>query len=99
MTHIVDNAIADDMPLAQRIQLFRNILRNNRLPRMDLWVATDETFLPAVLSGMGFWPSNNQVRKNRPELWRTVVAGEVIRIGRIDLTILLEVPCSGEHLS
>ena len=64
------------------VEDWRQIVKNNDpIRRIEFVLLSDETWMPLVLSQAGFFPSNSEVKKNRPELWRDVVAGETIRIG------------------
>jgi len=46
--------------------------RNDEIEAALFEVETSEVFLPQVLSDLGFFASNNQVKKNRPDLWREI---------------------------
>jgi hypothetical protein len=74
------------MPTTQVSPLFgvdtaRDIVKNNeRIVGVDFILHTDETWLPLVLSQIGFFTSNGEVKRNKPEFWRDVVHGETINL-------------------
>lgn len=51
----------------------------------------EEVFLPRILKKYGFFKSTNQVRKNRPDLWREVNFPEfsILEIGHRRLCIVV----------
>jgi hypothetical protein len=51
----------------------------------------EEVFLPRILKKYGFFKSTNQVRKNRPNLWREVEFPEftILEIGHRRLCIVV----------
>lgn len=62
------------------ISSVRDVVRNNeRVYGIDITILTDETWLPLVLSQVGLFASNSEVRRNRPELWRDVQKNETIK--------------------
>lgn len=62
---------------------WRQIKRNNRgiKSKIDFEIWTTETWLPLILSQAGFFPSNGEVKKNRPDCWRDLVPGETVELG------------------
>ena len=49
----------------------RRIVKNNaQIECVWFDVESDETWLPLILSQLGFFPSNSDVKRNRPDLWR-----------------------------
>ena len=56
--------------------------RNDPIDHCLLTIETDETWLPAALAQTGFFASNGQVKKNRPDFWRDLIPGEIIKIGK-----------------
>lgn len=65
------------------VEDWRDIQRNNRsVGAIPFSLITSETWLPLILSQAGFFKSNGEVKKNRPEFWRDVVDGETITIGK-----------------
>lgn len=64
------------------VNLWRDVSRRNQaVGRIGFLVATTRTWLPQALTDIGFFPSNNEVKKNRSDLWRDVVDGEVVKLG------------------
>ena len=59
------------------VSICRDIVKNNRaVLHVVLELDTEgEKWLPQVLTDHGFFPSNGQVRKNRPDLWRELESG------------------------
>lgn len=66
------------------VEDWRQIVKNNRRISFITFVLwTNETWLPLILSQAGFFPSNGEVKKNRPDFWRDVNPdGEEIAIGK-----------------
>ena len=56
------------------------VKRNSAIKGVNIIIHTNETWMPLVLSQTGFFVSNGQVKKNRPDLWRDVEHGEEIVI-------------------
>lgn len=77
------------MPARDQLELFRAIVINNGLSYVNLEVEVAEAFLPRVLVDLGLFPSTSQVKKNKPQLFREVVDGETIKVGRFNLTLRL----------
>jgi hypothetical protein len=50
-------------------------------------IETEDTWLPKVLSEHGFFVSNSQVKKNRPDLWRDLVPDETITLGWCEISL------------
>ena len=63
---------------------WRQIVKNNRPIHFVTFVlVTRETWLPLILSQAGFFPSNGEVKRNRPDFWRDVnPEGETVSIGK-----------------
>lgn len=72
------------------VESWRQIKRNNRAitKKIDFEIFTTETWLPAALSQTGFFPSNNEVKKNRPDFWRDLVPGETVELGWASILII-----------
>lgn len=71
------------------LDIARNIVRNNSLViRVDFVLHTSETWLPLVLSQAGFFPSNGEVKRSRPDLWRDVIHGETIKLKWANIRIV-----------
>lgn len=63
------------------LENWRKIVQNNDcVVGIDFVLHTSETWLPLVLSQTGFFPSNGEVKRNRPDLWRNVIQGEIIKL-------------------
>lgn len=62
--------------------------RNQSIKKIGFGLITDETWLPLVLVQAGFFPSNGQVKKNQPKLWRDVVPGEVVELSWASIKIV-----------
>lgn len=61
------------------ISVCRGIVHNNeRIAYIKIEVETSEAWLPLVLSTLGFFESNGQVKKNRPDLWRELEGNAII---------------------
>lgn len=53
------------------VATWHSIVNNNDdIKEAFFIVESDEEWLSTILSEVGFFPSNSQVRKNRPDLWR-----------------------------
>lgn len=60
---------------------WRQVVQNNApIVGIDFVLHTSETWLPLVLSQAGFFVSNGDVRRNRADLWRNVVHGEIVEL-------------------
>lgn len=63
------------------IDTARDIVKNNsRVIGVNVVLHTSEKWLPLILSQAGFFPSNGEVKRNRPDLWREVSHGEVVSL-------------------
>jgi len=78
-----------ELPVREAIMLVKGILNNNTLPKADMIVRTDESFLARALVELGLFPSTSQVKKNKPRLFRKVIDGETVKVGRLNLTFVL----------
>ena len=75
------------------VSLWRDVSRQNQaIGRIGFLVASTATWLPQILNDAGFFLSNSEVKRNRPELWRDAVDGEIIKIGSALVRISL---CNG----
>jgi hypothetical protein len=64
------------------VNLWRNVSRRNEaVGRIGFLIASLHSWLPQILTDAGFFPSNSEVKKNRADLWRDVVDGEVVKLG------------------
>lgn len=53
------------------IDICRAIVKNNQgIDFIIVDVITSNKWLPQILTDIGLFPSNGQVKKNRPDLWR-----------------------------
>jgi hypothetical protein len=77
------------LPVQEQVDLFRAIMKNNGVSKMSLEVETEETFLARTLVDLGLFPSTSQVKKNKPRLFRNMVDGETVKVGRFNLTLRL----------
>lgn len=67
---------------------WRGVVANNaRINHVVFELETDETWLPTVMRDAEFFPSNNEVKKNRPDLWRDLVPGETVKLAWAKITI------------
>lgn len=68
----------------------RDIVKNNSsIKCLHFIVHTNIHWLPEVLAELGFFPSGNQVKKNRPDLWRDVVHGEIVKLKWVEVLVCL----------
>lgn len=58
---------------------WRDVANNNRLVVL-FTVLSDTLFLPRLLVEAGFFESTSQVKKNRPDLWITLLPGTMTNI-------------------
>lgn len=94
----ITKPILFSMPAKEQIRLFRAIILNNRFSHLDMEVEIEGTFLARALVDLGLFPSTSQVRKNRPKLFRDIVDGETVKVGKLNLTLrLVSAPLSLEH--
>lgn len=64
------------------VDLWRDVSRNNQeAGRIGFLIASTHSWLPQILNDAGFFPSNSEVKRNRPDLWRDAVDGEVVKVG------------------
>lgn len=64
------------------VDLWRDVSRNNQaVGRIGFLIASTQTWLPQILNDAGFFPSNSEVKRNRADLWRDAVDGEMIKVG------------------
>ena len=91
------NSLPDWHNEASDVQHWRITHKNNNWLDWPLHftLLTDKVWLPAILVEAGFFVSNSQVKKNRPDLWITLNPDTVhnVRIGRwadIDINIQTE---------
>jgi hypothetical protein len=77
----------------------RDIVRNNGPVEFVIFhVRTDETWLPQILSHVGFFSSNGEVKRNRSDLWRDLVPGETVELRWADITIVHDSDSSVESI-
>lgn len=63
------------------IHVWHTTVKNNdSIVGIDFVLHTSEAWLPLVLSQAGFFPSNGEVKRNRPDLWREVQHGETVKL-------------------
>jgi hypothetical protein len=81
--------IASHRGWTDAVGTMRDVVRNNARIEAALFdVETDETWLPAVLVQAGFFPSNSEVKKNQPSLWRDVLRPlDVVRLSWAEIAV------------
>ncbi len=63
------------------LDVWRNVVKRNRgIGPITFWIVSEEEWLPTILRDAGFFASNSQVRKNRPDLWRKREPYDVVRL-------------------
>jgi len=77
------------MSAPDQLDLFRAIVKNNGISHLNIEVEIGEHFLARALVNLGLFASTSQVKKNRPELFRQLVDGETVKVGRFNLTLHL----------
>lgn len=71
--------------------LIRQIVKNNAAishAELDLWMFYHD-WLPHALVRVGIFPSTSELKRNRPDLWRKAVQGEIITFNWIRLTVFI----------
>jgi hypothetical protein len=64
-----------------RVEDWRQVQKVNRsVKKIPFTFVTDATWLPQFLTEAGFFVSNGEVKRNKPEFWRDIVPGEIITI-------------------
>lgn len=72
---------------------WRNVVQNNAdVKSIPFTIVSGETWLPKILSEAGFFPSNSEVKKNRPDLWRDAQDGEVVKLSWAKIRTVLVSP-------
>ena len=67
----------------------RDIVKHNQqVIGVDFLIHSCETWLPLILSETGFFVSNGDVKRQRPQFWRDVVHGETIELSWCKITIV-----------
>ena len=66
----------------------RQIVQNNpRVIGVAVVLHTSENWLPLILTQTGFFTSNSEVKRNRPDLWREVEPNEVVKLKWAEIRI------------
>jgi hypothetical protein len=79
------------------VRTARDIVKNNSTCNfVTFLIRTDETWLPLILSQMGFFDSNGEVKRNRSDLWRDLVPGEIVELSWADIKIVHDSDSTGE---
>lgn len=74
----------------ESIAVARDIVKNNsKIVGANVVLHTSETWLPAILSQVGFFTSNGEVKRNRPDFWRDAIDKEIVELSwaRIEINI------------
>jgi hypothetical protein len=70
------------------VATWRDIVKNNAaISSVAFEIRTSERWLPHVLSNLGFFPSNSEVKKNRPDLWREIDRDTIVELSWATLRI------------
>lgn len=52
------------------VDIGRDIVKNNRaIQSVDFVIHSNDKWLPQILTDAGFFPSNSEMKRNRPDLW------------------------------
>jgi hypothetical protein len=81
------------------LSISRNIVRNNApIRRVKCIVHTNEKWLPKVLVGASFFPSNSEVKRQKPEFWRELKCSETIELSWAEIFIVCHVKGTGRSM-
>lgn len=63
------------------VATWRDVVKNNaRIDEVEFRIRTTEKWLPKVLSDLGFFPSNSEVKRNRSDLWRELSGDTTVKL-------------------
>lgn len=68
---------ADPVVQGMDVESWRDVVRNNpSVSHVQLAFQTEHDWLPHFLVEQGFFDSTSRIKKNRPDLWRSVEDGD-----------------------